>query len=304
LVWKYWGPIKGFFSGMWAGLKTGFQPVMDALRPALAALRTAFGNLMTAIQPLMPLLKVLFSPILLPIKLVAGGVKMLWGWMRNLFTPVEDVGNAGRNMGEKFGKGIAGVLTWGAKLLAEFLKLPARMIQIGADIINGLVGGLTEGWAKLSKSVGQLASGIKDKFKSMLGIHSPSTVFMDYGLNIGAGATQGIKSAMSGVQSAAGKLAGAAMAGAMAASGHAMAGAKEATQMLPNIQIASPSARGASGAAPSASGMTIQFSPSITIGGNGSGDVKGQVQHAMQMSVRELEQMLRRLQAEQQRRAF
>jgi hypothetical protein len=305
VVWKYWGPIKGFFIGLWAGLKSGFQPVMDALRPALAALRGAFGNLMTAIQPLMPVLRALFFPIILPIKLVVEGVKMLWGWLKNLFTPVEDVGNAGRNMGEKFGKGIAGVLTWGAKLLAEFLKLPARMIQIGADIINGLVGGLTEGWAKLSKSVGELASGIKDKFKAMLGIHSPSTVFMDFGMNIGEGAARGITNALAGVQGAAGKMAGVALAGAVAASGHAMAGIKEAAQMLPTVQIGAPSAAGRGAANSQAmSGMSIQFSPNITIGGDAGGDVKGQVQQAMSLSLRELEQMMRRVQAEQQRRAY
>ncbi len=305
LIWKYWKPIKGFFVGLWDGLKTGFQPVMDTLRPALAALRGAFGNLMTAIQPLMPLLKVLFFPILLPVKLVVEGVKMLWGWLKNLFTPVEDVGNAGRNMGEKFGKGIAGVLTWGAKLLAEFLKLPARMIQIGADIINGLVGGLTEGWAKLSRSVGELASGIKDKFKAMLGIHSPSRVFMDFGLNIGEGAAQGITKALSGVQGAAGKMAGVALAGAVAASGHAVAGIKEAAQMLPAVQIGAPAAAGRGSASGQAmAGMSIQFSPTITIGGDAGGDVKGQVQQAMNLSLRELEQMMRRIQAEQQRRAF
>ncbi len=51
--------------------------------------------------------------------------------------------------------------------------------------------------------------------------------------------------------------------------------------------------------------MTIHFSPSISVGGdNGGGDVRGQVQEGLKLSMRELEQMIRRLQAEQQRRAF
>ena len=50
--------------------------------------------------------------------------------------------------------------------------------------------------------------------------------------------------------------------------------------------------------------MTIHFSPNISVGGENGGDVRGQVQEAMKLSMRELEQMMRRLQAEQQRRAF
>lgn len=224
---------------------------------------------------------------------------------KSVFSDGQQLGSDASHQGGGVGKGIAGVLTWGAKLLAEFLKLPARMIQIGADIINGLVGGLTEGWAKLSQSVGELATGIKDKFKSMLGIHSPSRVFMDFGLNIGEGAAQGITKALSGVQGAAGKMAGVALAGAVAASGHAVAGIKEAAQMLPAVQIGAPAAAGRGTANGQAmAGMSIQFAPNITIGGDAGGDVKGQVQQAMTLSLRELEQMMRRVQAEQQRRAF
>ena len=52
--------------------------------------------------------------------------------------------------------------------------------------------------------------------------------------------------------------------------------------------------------------MVIHFSPNISVGGGDSsgGDVRGQVQEGLKLSMRELEQMLRRLQAEQQRRAF
>jgi hypothetical protein len=66
------------------------------------------------------------------------------------------------------------------------------------------------------------------------------------------------------------------------------------------------SAAGAATAAAPGQGMTIHFSPNITVGGgdsNGS-DVRGQVQESLKLSMRELEQMIRRLQAEQQRRAF
>lgn len=65
--------------------------------------------------------------------------------------------------------------------------------------------------------------------------------------------------------------------------------------------------RGRLGGGRTRQGMTIHFSPNITVGGGGlnsGGDVRGQVQEGLKPSMRELEQMLRRLQTEQQRRAF
>ena len=72
-----------------------------------------------------------------------------------------------------------------------------------------------------------------------------------------------------------------------------------------SVQIGAPAAAGRGAASGQAmAGMSIQFAPNITIGGDMGGDVKGRVQQAMNLSLRELEQMMRRVQAEQQRRAF
>lgn len=136
-------------------------------------------------------------------------------------------------------------------------------------------------------------------FAETLGIKSPSRVFMGFGNNIGEGAQIGILKGVPGVQGAVGKLAGVALAGAVAASGSAFAGVKQASQMLQGVQASGAVQPGAAGAA----GMTIHFAPTIHVGAGG-GDMRGQVNEAMQVSMRDLEQMLRRLQAEQQRRAF
>jgi TP901 family phage tail tape measure protein len=77
LVYKYWKPIGAFFSGLWAGIREGFAPVLDALAP--------------------------LAPMLSP---VVNAFKSVWGWIKSLLKPVEDtttgfrrVSEAGRTVG-------------------------------------------------------------------------------------------------------------------------------------------------------------------------------------------------------------
>lgn len=63
---------------------------------------------------------------------------------------------------------------------------------IGEWICDGLLGGLKKGWNKVKDFVGDMAKGIKNTFKKILGIASPSRVFRAYGGFIGAGLIEGI----------------------------------------------------------------------------------------------------------------
>lgn len=180
-----------------------------------------------------------------------------------------------------------------------FKGLPGQFGKLGSELISGLVGGITSRLSAAKEAIVGFGQNIKGWFAETLGIKSPSRVFMGFGNNIGEGAQLGILKGVPGVQGAVGKLAGVALAGAVAASGSAFAGVKQASQMLQGVQAGGAAQHQAAGGA----GMTIHFAPTIHVGAGG-GDVRGQVNEAMQVSMRDLEQMLRRLQAEQQRRAF
>lgn len=180
-----------------------------------------------------------------------------------------------------------------------FKGLPGQFGKLGSELISGLVGGITSRLSAAKEAIVGFGQNIKGWFAETLGIKSPSRVFMGFGNNIGEGAQLGILKGVPGVQGAVGKLAGVALAGAVAASGSAFAGVKQASQMLQGVQAGGATQHQAAGGA----GMTIHFAPTIHVGAGG-GDVRGQVNEAMQVSMRDLEQMLRRLQAEQQRRAF
>ena len=180
-----------------------------------------------------------------------------------------------------------------------FKGLPGQFSRLGSELISGLVGGITSKLSAAKDTIVGFGQNIKGWFADTLGIKSPSRVFMGFGSNIGEGAQIGIMRGVPGVQGAVGRLAGVALAGAVAASGSAFAGVKQASQMLQGIQGSGAAHAQAAGAA----GMTIHFAPTIHVGAGG-GDVRGQLNEGMQLSMRELEQMLRRLQADQQRRAF
>jgi len=158
--------------------------------------------------------------------------------------------------------------------------LKDRFFSAGADLINGLVGGVTSRLSAARDSIVQFGRGIKDWFASTLGIKSPSRVFMSFGDNIAEGAALGIQRS--------GPLASR----ASAALAHATASA---------AQGAGGMGGRAAGAGAGAGGVVIHFSPSITV--QGGGDAKAAVMEAAQLSLAELERMIRRVVGQQERRA-
>ena len=64
--------------------------------------------------------------------------------------------------------------------------------HIGENIVNGLLEGIKGAWDSLTGWVSDGISGLVDGVKGLLGIHSPSKVFDEIGLNICRGLAQGL----------------------------------------------------------------------------------------------------------------
>lgn len=168
--------------------------------------------------------------------------------------------------------------------VAWFKGLPARFGEIGRNLIDGLINGVMGKVNAAREAIVGIGSKIKGWFSETLGIKSPSRVFMGFGNNIGEGAALGIGGSVSRVKSAVGKLSGAAMSGVSAAT----------------------SALGAMGGAGGGGGdgkIEVTYSPTVNVQGGGA-DVAGQVKQGLAMSMRELEDMIKRLMQEQSRRAY
>ncbi|WP_079867297.1 phage tail tape measure protein [Pseudomonas aeruginosa] len=213
LVYRYWTPIKGFFLGLWGGIKSGFVSAWNGV----TSIFTGIWSQITSA----------FSGG------IAGVGKLIVNW-----SP----------MG-LFYKAFSGVLSWFG------VDLPKNFTDFGANIISGLTSGIKSAIGGAVTAIGDFASGLKSKFTNLLGIKSPSRVFMGFGGNIGEGAALGILQSVPGVQGAAGRLAGVALAGAVAASNTAVAGVNSSIQTRQPIEpprLEAPAAQALRPVAPAA----------------------------------------------------
>lgn len=100
-----------------------------------------------------------------------------------------------------FYQGFAAVLSWFG------ISLPEKFSTFGANIMAGLVGGITNGLGAVKDAITGAADSVVGWFKEKLGIHSPSRVFGELGGFISEGAAVGIEGGQSKVAKAAAALA-------------------------------------------------------------------------------------------------
>lgn len=135
-----------------------------------------------------------------------------------------------------------------SSIKTELAGLWQTFTTIGGQIMDGLINGITSRLSAVKDTVVQAAGSISDWFKEKLGIHSPSRVFMDAGLNIGEGAAIGIERSLALVRTAS-----AGLAAATAIGMPGMAGA-EPLRLDTRPPLAAPGA-----AAPMTGGSNIQI---------------------------------------------
>lgn len=122
LIYKFWKPISGFFSGLWQGIKEG-----------LKGLEPAFGILNVVIAPL----------------------KFIYNLFKGLITPIEDTGRAAENLGLKFGRVIG-------DMLSAVLTLPTKMYAAGQNLINSLWQGIVSMASAPINAVAEIAGKIRN----------------------------------------------------------------------------------------------------------------------------------------------
>lgn len=245
----------------------------------------------------------LMNPIGIAITLIAGSAYLIyrnWSavskWFKDRWVDIKTA----------FKGGIGGIskllINWSPvgllyKAFAAALKylgveLPAKFTDFGSHMIDGLVNGIKNKWAVLKSTVSEMGDSVSGWFAEKLGIHSPSRVFMGFGDNIAQGAVIGLQRTT--------PLA-------------ARAGQRLASQMTPDMpRIPSPEIMSAgyagrrstevAGATP-ASGLQVHFNPQIYLDGKESAAPAG-ITGALNLSMHELEKMLERLLAQQQRRRY
>ncbi|WP_282244815.1 phage tail tape measure protein [Stenotrophomonas sp. PS02300] len=218
LVWKYWGPIKAFMVGVWQGVMDVVGPIMTELMTALEPLAPVWDMVSSAMGQAWGWVQKLFAPFAATSEQLHGATDAgrgfgqilgtvltvnlrmavtALGWLVSAFTTIlpiiqNAVGGAWQYLQGAWNL-IVGLFTGNGDRIRLGLTMmwqginqvlmgwPASMMQAGVDMIAGLVGGITSMGGAALDAVSGIASGITSKFKGMLGIHSPSRVFAQFG---------------------------------------------------------------------------------------------------------------------------
>jgi hypothetical protein len=198
-------PLAGFFTGIWSQIKTAFAGGIGGVS-ALVANWSPLGLFYRAFAGVLG-----WFGIALPAKFTDFGAIILqritasWAPISAFFVDIwsrlRTVCSGG--MGSitaliinwspvgVFYQAFAGVLSWFG------IKLPAQFTEFGANILRGLVNGITGSMGAVKDAISNAGSSTIAWFKEKLGIHSPSRVFArlgDYtmqGLAVGLDRSEG-----------------------------------------------------------------------------------------------------------------
>lgn len=168
------GVIKGDWQMVWEGIKNILKGVWDVIKGVVEG---AINIVRAIIENGINLVKSIWEAVWNGIKSIFEGI---WNGIKS---GVENGVNSVKNFFSQLGTDIINILT----------ELPGKVLQIGQDIINGLVNGIKGAAGAVMDAVKNIASGLPDWVKGPLGIHSPSRVMRDQvGKWIPAGLAEGI----------------------------------------------------------------------------------------------------------------
>ena len=92
-------------------------------------------------------------------------------------------------------------------MLTTLGDLPGQFMSLGSAMLQGLAQGVRNAAQQAVAAVGEVAAGVRDRFKAMLGINSPSRVFATLGSALSLGLAQGVAAAGPAVVNEVGQLA-------------------------------------------------------------------------------------------------
>lgn len=186
-VWGFIKPIlnaiKDFFVAVWSGIYNVVKTYLTLMYNFYSAIFTAIYNI---IKSIVTGIINFFAPAVT--WLYQKGKDIVQGLINGIVNLANGVWNAIKTVADKIGSFFSGAWDW--------------LYGVGKAIIEGLIRGITGMAGKVTKAVSDTANNIKNKFKDLLGIHSPSKVFANYGSDIGEGLMRGIDKTKAAVDTA------------------------------------------------------------------------------------------------------
>lgn len=197
--------IQEFVMTVMEGVKVFFQEQLEKIREfwdengehIIALVTTAFESVLEIIKMVMGIIKGVFESVW---PIITGVVKVAWNLIKTIISTALDL--------------VLGVIDVALKLLRgdwegawESIKKTAEkimnniidffknidLVQIGKDIINGLIKGIGSMVGAVGDSIKKIGGKIKDTFTSFFKIRSPSRIMADEGEELPAGVGVGIE---------------------------------------------------------------------------------------------------------------
>jgi hypothetical protein len=189
------------------------------LSPAMQTTIVAVGGLATAALVAVPVLaglSVAVGAISAPVAAIALGVAaattavvLFWPEIQTLAGKVMELGGALQTfvtgawtqfvaawdtVTVKVNEVSARVQQFATEIVTWFAALPAQMMAIGGQIIDGLWQGISAKWEEVKANVAAIPTWVTDTWKDLWQIQSPSRVMHEIGANLMAGLNEGITS--------------------------------------------------------------------------------------------------------------
>ena len=178
------------------------QETLGKVVAAIAAVVIAVEAVSLAMTVLTGVLGLLTSPITLVVAAIVGLIA--------LFVTLYDECEGFRAGMDQAWAGIVGIFEGAVDFIkalfaGDWAGMDAAWEKIkdaGKSLWEGLLEGLKAGWDWCAEKVANIWNNVIEWFKDIFGIHSPSTVFADFGKNMMVGLVNGIKNAISKVTTA------------------------------------------------------------------------------------------------------
>jgi len=167
--WNTWGDtVIAVFSAIWNTLIALIEPFLDALTAIISFLVNVFtGNWQGAWQNIKDLAAAIWSMI---VKIISGAWDIICAIWSKLSEILGGFFQAALGVVSEKVKAIKDAVVNGFQTAIDWLKaLPEQAFKWGADIIEGIVGGIKSAAGKVSDAV----SGVANKIKSFIGFSKP-----------------------------------------------------------------------------------------------------------------------------------
>lgn len=189
---KLWESIKPTLEILWEAIKSLLPPLMDLLKRV--------GDLL--ISTINAILPILIPVVDLLIKILVPAIKNLIGWLEIIISVVKFVVDAivlkiqfFVNYWKAIWESLKAIFSGDIGKLGEIWSNFGKKLLDGVkNLFSGLFNGFGEGFKKIFESWKNWWNSLIEWFKNLFGIHSPSTVFADFGKNIIQGLLNGIQS--------------------------------------------------------------------------------------------------------------